>query len=83
MAPRTSKPKATAKATLTTAAASAIASSSAPAASSSAQFTGDFFDLYNDLLAAKTELVHSTPGSSRKRAMEELGKAIVSLYQFK
>jgi hypothetical protein len=82
MAPRTLKPKTTAKATLTAAAAAAVASSSIPAAkaaSSSAQFTGDFFDLYNDLLSAKTELVESVAGSGRKRAMEELGKAIVSV----
>jgi hypothetical protein len=75
MAPRISKVKTPAKNTLTAATASA-----ATAAASSAQYTGDFYDLYNDLLAAKTDLVDSAPGPGRKRAMEELGKGLVSLF---
>ena len=76
MAPRISKVKTPAKKTLTAAAASAATA----AAASSAQYTGDFYDLYNDLLAAKTDLVDSAPGPGRKRAMEELGKGLVSLF---
>jgi hypothetical protein len=80
MAPRTFKGKTPVNQIPTAAAASAAAATSAGVPSSLTAFTGDFFDLYNDLISAKTELLESAPGSARKRAMEELGKAIVSLF---
>ena len=67
MAPRTSKGKATAP--------------SAPVArapSNEFENIGDeFFEAYNDLLVAKTDLVATIPGSERKRLTGELGKHLV------
>lgn len=68
MAPRTSKGKAPAKAL----------SPVARAPSNEFDAVGDeFFEVYNDLLAAKSELVASAPGSERKRFTGELGKNLV------
>ena len=57
MAPRTSKNQNSAKATLVNAAAGSSAWSH-----SSGEFTGEFFDIYNDVLAAKSELLVSNAG---------------------
>ena len=59
MAPRTSKSKNPAKATLVNAA-SASAAASSPSAIN--EFAGKYFDLYNDPLAAKNELLAADPG---------------------
>jgi len=68
MAPRTSKGKATAK----------TPSPVARAPSNEFESVGDeFFEVYNDLLVTKTELVDSAPGSERKRLTGELGKNLV------
>jgi hypothetical protein len=75
MAPRTSKGKAPAKATLTAAA----AASSAVVPSSSSRFTGEFYDLYNDLLVAKNELLVSDAGIERRRTIAQLGACLVRL----
>jgi hypothetical protein len=77
MAPRTSKGKGPAKATLTAAAAAAASSAVAP--SSSSRFTGEFYDLYNDLLVAKNELLVSDAGIERRRTIAQLGTCLVRL----
>lgn len=81
MAPRTSKGKGPAKATLTAAAAAAASSAatSAVAPSSSSRFTGEFYDLYNDLLVAKNELLVSDAGIERRRTIAQLGTCLVRL----
>ena len=56
MAPHTSKSKNPAKATLVNAA----SASSSPSAIN--EFAGEYFDLYNNLLAAKNELLAADPG---------------------
>ena len=64
-----------AKATLVNAAAS---SSACPP--SSGKFTGEFFDIYNDVLAAKSELLVSNAGAERKQAIGELEESLVRLF---
>ena len=61
MAPRASKNKVPDKATLVNAAAG---SSACPP--SSGKFTGEFFDIYNNVLAAKSELLGSNAGTEHK-----------------
>jgi len=73
MAPRASKSKTPAKSTLTAAVPST-------ALSSTGEFTGEFFDLYNDLLAAKNELLDAEVGVERRKAIGELGACLVCCF---
>ena len=75
MPPRISKNKTPAKATVI--AASASNPTTAPRPSSS-EFTSDFLDLYNDILAAKNDLLDSNPGRAHQTAILELGACLVS-----
>ena len=77
MAPRTSKTKTPAKASIIDTTASS--SSAFPAAPLAAidELTEDLYDVYNDLLAAKTDLANSALGSDRKHAVVELGQSLV------
>jgi hypothetical protein len=75
MAPRASKLKTPAKAIVATPATTAPLT----ALSSSGEFTGEFFDLYNDLLVAKNELLAAEIGLERRKAIGELGACLVCL----
>ena len=77
MASCTSKRKNPAKATLVNA-----ASASAASPSAINKFAGEYFNLYNDLLAAKNELLTADPGGERKRALAEFGAGLVHLPHF-
>ena len=72
MAPHISKNKNPAKATLVNAA----------SASAITEFAGEYFDLYNDLLATKNELLTADPGGERKQALAEFGAGLVRLPHF-
>ena len=78
MAPRASKSKNPAKATLVNAASASAATS--PSAID--KFAREYFDLYNDLLAAKNELLTADPGGEQKRALAEFGAGLVCLPHF-
>ena len=72
MAPRTSKSKNPAKATLV----------NAVSASAINEFAGEYFNLYNNLLAAKNKLLAADPGGEQKRALAEFGAGLVHLLHF-
>jgi hypothetical protein len=75
MAPRVSRGKTPAQATLIHAGAAA---SAAVAPLSDNEELGDaFHELYNDLLVLKDDLIATEPGSARKRLTGELGEALV------
>ena len=78
MAPRTSKSKNPAKATLVNAASASAASS--PSAIN--EFAGKYFNLYNDLLAAKNKLLTADPGGEQMQALAEFGAGLVCLPHF-
>ena len=73
MAPRASKNKTPAKATLV----AASAAFAPPPSNPMNVLGGEFFDIYNDLLTAKNDVLASTPGGARKRAITELGSVMV------
>ena len=77
MAHRASKNKTPAKATLTAAATSSAAPASA---NPMRRLAGEFHDVYNDLLAAKNDVLESLPGSARKRAINELSSVMVRCF---
>ena len=72
LAPRASKSKNPAKATLVNAASTSAIN----------EFAREYFDLYNDLLAAKNELFAADPGGEQKRALAEFGAGLVRLPHF-
>ena len=79
MAPCASKSKNPAKVTLVNAA-SASAAATSPSAIN--EFAGKYFDLYNDLLAAKNELLTANSGGEQKQALAEFGAGLVCLPHF-
>ena len=60
MPPHASKSKNPAKATLVNAASTSAAAATSPSATT--ELAGEYFDLYNDLLAAKNKLPIADPG---------------------
>ena len=78
MPPRISKNKTPAKATVITASTSdpTTAPAQVPHLLSS-KFTGDFLDLYDDILAAKNDLLDSNAGRACQTAILELGTCLV------
>jgi hypothetical protein len=80
MPPRSAKGKAPSKATLASTAAVAASTDSSSHLPSSGELAGQFFDLYNDLLAAKSDVLSSAPGAERKRAIAALGAELVCVF---
>jgi hypothetical protein len=79
MPPRISKNKTPAKATVVAASTSDPTTAPVPIPCPSlSEFTGDFLDLYNDILAAKNNLLDSNPGRAHQTAILELGACLVS-----
>ena len=64
MAPCISKSKNPAKAKLANAASASAAAATSPSAIT--EFSGEFFDLYNNLLATKNKLLTADPGGEQK-----------------
>ena len=52
------------------------ASTSSPSAIN--EFAGKYFNLYNNLLAAKNELLTADPGGEQKQALAEFGAGLMS-----
>ena len=78
MAFHASKSKNPTKVTLVNAA-SAFAATSPSAIN---EFAGEYFDLYNNLLANKNKLLAADPGGEQKQALAEFGAGLVHLPHF-
>ena len=77
MPPRSAKGKTPSKATLASTAAVAASTDSSAHLPLSGELAGHFFDLYNDLLTAKSDVLSSAFGAERKRAIAALGAELI------
>ena len=59
-----------------------LSASAATSPSAITEFAGEYFDLYNDLHAAKNELLAADPGGKQKQALAEFGAGLVRLPYF-
>ena len=80
MPPRSAKGKAPSKATLASTAAVTASTDSSSHLPSSGELARQFFDLYKDLLTAKSDVLSLAPGADRKRAIAALGAELVCIF---